>query len=61
MRLDGKNSYVNAPQCYVMRTLLIFLFLIGVLLPVDLATFRCFENWVWAANLLRLCVFVRVL
>jgi len=54
MRLNRKNRYVNAPQCYVISTLLIFLFLTVVLRPVDLATLRCFEDWVWTANLLRL-------
>jgi hypothetical protein len=38
MRLDRKNSYVNALQYYVMRTLPIFLFLTRVLRPVAIAT-----------------------
>ena len=56
MRLDWKNSCVNAPQCYVISTLLIFLFLTGVLRSVGLVTLRWFEDWVWTANLPRLSV-----
>ena len=53
---DRNNSYVNASQYYVRRTLPVVLFFIGILYPADLITSRCFEIWVWAANVLRHCV-----